>query len=135
MPVFLCRVAVALDVADNFRVNFASGVETERHFDRIVLQVAVDSFRATDNLNACADFLVVFSQNGSICVRVVATDNDEGFDAELLYYFKTFVELFFFFEFCSAGADDVETACVAIFVDDVGCQFDVFMIDKSVRSE
>ncbi len=37
VPVFLGRVAVALYVADDFRVNLGGGVETERSFDKVIL--------------------------------------------------------------------------------------------------
>ena len=84
MPVFLGRVAVALNITDNFRVNLCSSVETERSFDHIVLEVAVDSLWATDNLHAGILFLVVLGQDSSIGVRVITTDNNEGADAELV---------------------------------------------------
>ncbi len=102
MPVFFSGEAVALDVADKFGIYFCCGVETERGFDYFVLEVAVDSLGASDDLNACTDVLVIFSEYSGVGVGVVATDDHEGRDAELLEDFKAFVELFLLFEFCTA---------------------------------
>ena len=80
VPIFFCRVAVTLDVADNLRVNFASCVKSERNLNDVVLQVAVDGFRASDNLYACTDLLVVFSKDSGICVGIITTDDYQCFD-------------------------------------------------------
>ncbi len=100
--VFLCRVAVALNVADNFGVDFGCGVETEGGFNHIVLEVTVDGFGATDNLNACVDALVVFGEHCGVGVGVVTADNNESLNVEFLEDFQTLVELLLGFEFCAA---------------------------------
>ena len=102
VPVFLGRVAVALDVADDFGVNLGGGVEAERCLDKVVLEVAVDSLRATDNLYARVLFLVVFGKDGGIGVGVVATDDYESADVEFAEDFEAFVELINLFEFGAA---------------------------------
>ena len=131
VPVFLGREAVALDVADKLGVNLGGGVETEGGFYNVVLEVAVDSLGAAQNLNAGADAFVVFGENSGIGVGVVTADDYESGDAELLEDFKAFVELLFLFELGTARTDNVETACVAIFVDDIGSEFDVFVVNET----
>ena len=88
MPVFLCGVAVALDVADYLAVDLGGGVETEGGLNHLVLEVAVDGLGAADNLDACADAVVVFGQHCGVGVGVVAADDDEGGDAEFLEDFE-----------------------------------------------
>lgn len=71
---------------------------------------------------------IILGQNAGVGVGVVATDDDDGFEVELFADFEAFVELLCFFEFGATRADDVEATCVAIFVDDVGGEFDVFVV-------
>ena len=78
--VFLCRVAVALYVADNLAVDLAGGVESERCLDPLVLEVAVDGFGHADNLDVKSFGLIVFGQYGGVGIRVVATDYYESLD-------------------------------------------------------
>lgn len=61
---------------------FAGCVETKAGFNLVVLQVAVNGFRATDDLNAIVLGSIVFSQNASVGVGVVATDDYDSLDAE-----------------------------------------------------
>ena len=134
VPVFLGGVAVALYVADNLGVHFGGGVEAERCFNLCVLEVAVDGFGAADHLHACAGCLVVFGENGGVGVGVVAADYNQGGDAEFAKDFEAFVELFFLFEFGASGTDDVEAACVAVFIDNGCCQFDVAVFHQAGRA-
>ena len=134
MPVFLCRVGVALNVTNHFAIHLASGVETERGFNPVVLQVAVDSLRATDYLNASTLSLVVFSEHASVGVRVVATDNHDSTDIQFLDDFQTLFELVNGFKFGTARTDDVETASVAILVDNIASELHIVVINKSTRS-
>ncbi len=100
--IFLGRIAVALNVTDNFGIHLRSGVKTKRGFDNIVLKVAVDGFGATDNLHTCVDALIIFGKHCCIGVRIVATDNHKSLDVKLLKDFKTLVELFFGFKLGSS---------------------------------
>ena len=68
VPILACRVAVALDVTDKFRISLACSVETERSLYLLVLKVAVDSFWATNNLNAVVLGSIIFCKNA--CVGV-----------------------------------------------------------------
>ena len=101
MPVLTCRVAVALDVADKLRVCLTSCVETERSLNLLVLQIAVDSLRAADNLNTVLLCCVVLSEHTSVSVRVVTTDDYESLDAELAKNLNTLLELLFLLELCT----------------------------------
>ena len=134
MPVFLCRVAVALDIADNFGIYLCGSIETEGSFDNGILEVAVNCFGAADNLDAGILCLVVFGEDGGVGVGVVAADDYNSGDAEFTQDFKTFVELFNFLEFGTARADDVEAAGVAVFVDDGSGQLDIAVFNKSGRT-
>ena len=68
VPVFACRVAVALNVTNHLSIGLAGSIETERSFNLVVLQVAVDSLGATDNLYAIVLGSIVFSQHASVGV-------------------------------------------------------------------
>ena len=102
VPVFLGRVAVTLDVADDFGVYLGGGVEAERSLDDVVLEVAVDGLGAADDLNAGVVGLVVLGKDCGVGVRVVAADDDESGDAELAEDDKTFLELVYFLELGAA---------------------------------
>ena len=80
VPVFLCRVSVALDVTNQLAVHFASGVEAERGLNHVVLQVAVDGLRAANHLNTAFLLQVILCQHAGIGVRVVAANNHDGLD-------------------------------------------------------
>ena len=135
VPILTRRVAVALDVSDHLGVDLAGGVEAEGCFDEVVLQVAVDRLGATDHADASADRPVIFGQHGRVRVRVVAADDDERRDAQLLEDLQPLVELFASLELRAPGADHVEAARVAVFVDDVGRQLHVFMLHQSAGAE
>ena len=134
VPVFLCGVGVALDVADQLAVNLAGGVETKRGFDHFVLQVAVDGLRAADNLNAAVLLQVVLSEYAGVGVRVVTTDDHNRFDAELLAHLDTVVELPGLFEFRTPRTDDIKTAGVTVLVDDIFRQLLVLALDQARRT-
>ena len=114
MPVLTCRVAVALDVTNEFSVCLAGCIETERSLDLVVFEVAVDGLRAADYLYAVLLGCVVLSEYTSICVRVVATDDNESLDAEFAENLNTLLELLFLLELSTSRADDVETTGIAI---------------------
>ncbi|OAV75147.1 hypothetical protein Barb7_01270 [Bacteroidales bacterium Barb7] len=131
VPVFAGRVAVAFNVADDFGIYLAGSVETERGFNLFVLQIAVDGFRATDDLYARTNRLVVFSQHTGVCVGIISSDDNQCLDVKLLQYFKPFVELLCGFQLCPPRTDHVETARVAVFVNNVGSQFPVCMFNQT----
>ena len=66
-----------------------------------------------------------------IVIGVVAADDDQSLDVELLQDLETGVELLGLLQLGTAGTDDVETACVAVFVDDIGSEFDVFVVNET----
>ena len=128
VPVFTCRVTVTLDVTDYFCISLTSCIETERSFNHIVLQVTVDCFRATDYLYTILLGGIVFSQNTSVCVRVVTTNDNQCFDTEFLDNLKSFFKLIFLFQFRPTGTDNIETTSVTIFIDDVSSQLHIVMV-------
>jgi len=134
VPVFLGRVRVAADVADEFAVDAAGGVEAEAGFDPLVLEVAVDGLRAADHLDRNVVALEVFSQHAGVGVGVVAADDDQRGDAELFAVGAGRFELFVGFKLGPAGADHVEAAGVAVGVDDRVVEFHVLVFDQAVRS-
>ena len=81
MPVFFSRVSVALDVTNKFCESLTSGVKTERGLDHLVFEVTVDSLRATDDLDTAVLLDVILSEYASVGVTIVATDDDDSFDA------------------------------------------------------
>ena len=73
----------------------------------------------------------VFSQHSGVGVGVVTADDDDGGQAVLLRHFGHDFELFFRFQFGTAGTDDIETAGVPVGVDVLVGEFDVVVIDQS----
>ncbi len=135
MPVFACRITVALNVSNQLGIGFASGVEAEGRLNLVVLQVAVDGLRTANHLYAILLGCIVFCQYTCIGIGVVAANDDNGFDVELADDFKTFLKLFNLLQFGSSGTNHVETARVAIFVNDIGCQFHIVMIDQTAGTQ
>ena len=131
VPVLASGVGVALDVTDHFCVSFASGVETERRFDLVVLEVTVDRLGATDHLHAGVLGGEVFGEHASVGVRVVTTDDHNGVDAEFADDFETLFELCLFFELRTTRTDHVETTGVAVFVDEGVGHFKILVINKT----
>ena len=70
--------------------------------DLLVLQVTVDRLRTADYLNTGPRSLVVFGQYASICVGVVATNDNQSLDVQFFQNFQPLVELFFCFQFGTA---------------------------------
>ena len=101
VPVLTSRVTVTLNVTDKLRVSLSSCIETERSLNLIVLQVAIDSLRATNNLYTILLSCIVFSQHTSISIRVVTTNDYNSLDIQLTKNFKTLLKLFFLLKLCS----------------------------------
>ena len=134
VPVFLCGIAVSLDVSDQLTVGLGSGIETEGALNIVVLQVAVDGLRASDNLYAGVVCCEVLSKNCSIRIGIVTTNDNNCSDAVLLANFSCYLELLLGLELCSAGTDDVETAGVAELIDVFVVEDQVFVLDQSARA-
>ena len=134
MPVLLCGVSVTLDVADELGVCLCSCIETERSLDVLVLEVAVDRLGAADDLDACVLCSHVLSESSSVCVGVVAADDNDSGKAVLLSICCNCLELLYCLELGSAGTDDVETACVPVCIDELVVELNIIVLEKSVRS-
>ena len=134
VPVFFCRVGVALDVSDQLRVNLASGIEAEGGLDHLVLEVAVDGLRAADNLYAALLLQVVLCQHAGVGVRVVTADDYNSLDAQFLAHLNAVVELPSLFEFGTTRTDDIESAGVTVLVDDLFGQFLILALDQTGRT-
>ena len=134
VPVLLSGVSIAHDVADEFRVGLHSGVETEGGFDEFVLQVTVDGLRATANAGLDALGLEVFTENSSVRVGVVTTDDHDS--VELLGFGNShaLLELFFSFELGTAGLDDIESTRVAVGVHDLFVDHDELAVLEAGRA-
>ena len=135
VPVLAGRVTVALDVTDQLRVGLTSGIEAERGLNLRVLQVTVDGLRTTDHLHTILLGSIVLSQHTSVGVRVVTTDNHDSLDVELADDLQTLLELIDLLQLCTARADHVETASVAILVDNLWSQLHIVMINQTTRAE
>ena len=77
---------------------------------------------------------VVLSQNASIRVRVVTTDDNYSLDTELFANLDTVVELPSLFEFGTTGTDDIESTGVTVLVDDVTGEFLVLTVNQTTRA-
>ena len=119
VPVLLSGVGIAHDVADEFGIGLDGSVETEGGFDVFVLEVAVDGLRAAANHAGSAVGLEVFTENCSVRVGVVTTDNHDSVELLGLGNGHALLELFFSFELGTARLDDVESTSVAVGVHDL----------------
>ncbi len=134
VPILLSRVGITLDVTDNFRICLCSSIKAKRSLDVLILQVAVDRLRATDNLNACVLSCHILSEYCSVCIGVVTADDNDSIEPVLLSYFLNDSELLFCLELCSAGTDDIESARVPVRVDEVIRKLYIGIIEKSGRA-
>ena len=134
MPIFAGRIAVAFDITDKFAISFCGSIETERSFNLLVLQVAVDGFGTTDNLYAVILGCIIFGQDACVGVRVVAADNNDGLNVQLADNLQALFKLLGCFQFRTSATNHVETAGVAILVNEVGRYFNVIVVYKSART-
>ena len=93
MVVFLRGQRVHADVPDQLRVDLARRVKTERHRDVVVLQIAVDRLRAADHVRAVMDALEVLRQQGGVRVGVVAADDDQTVQFQIVAHLRGRLEL------------------------------------------
>ena len=134
VPVLLSGVSITLDVTDELGVCLCSGIETERCFDILVLEVTVDGLRAADDLDSCVLSSHILSKSSSVCVGVVATDDNDSGKTVLLSVLGNDVELLFSFELCSAGTDYIETTCISVRIDELVVELYIVILKKSVRT-
>ena len=135
MPVFACRIAVALNVTDELRICLTSCIETERSLNLLVLQVTVDSLRTTDYLNAILLSSIVLSKYTSIGVRVITTDDNERLDTEFTENLDTLLKLVFLLQLGTARTDDIETTSVAVLVHELRSNLHILVINETTRTE
>ena len=134
VPVLACAVAVTLDVAYQLAVCLACRVEAEGGLYLVVLQVAIYGLGTTYHLHSVLLGSIVFGQDAGVGVRVVAADYHEGLDAELAEDLDTALELGFLLQLCPSGADDVESAGIAVLVDEGIREFHVLVVNQAARS-
>ena len=133
MPVLACGIAVALDIADKLCICLCGSIKTEAGLYLVVLQVAVDCLRASDNLHAIVLGCIVFSKHAGIGIGVVTTNDYNSLDVKLTDNFKTLLKLVNLLKLGTSGTNHVETARVAILVDYICCKFHVVMVYKTTR--
>ena len=78
---------------------------------------------------------IIFSQYTSICVRVVTTDDDNGFDIQFADNLKPFLKLFHLLQLCTARTYHIETACITVFIYNVLGQLHIIMVYESAGAE
>jgi hypothetical protein len=100
----------------------------------LILQVAVNGFRAADDVDRNIVGLVVFGQQAGVGVGVVAADDHQRADAQRFAVLTRRFKMFFRFQFGSAGTDHVEAPGVAVVVNNFGGKFDVFVFNQAVRA-
>ena len=134
MPVFLGGVGITLDVTDKLGIGLASGVETERGLDHLVLEVAVDSLRTADDLDTALLLEVVLGEHTGVGITIITTNNNDSLDTQLFAYLDTIVELPCLFQFGTSGTDDIETAGITVLINDVARQFLILSVNQSGRT-
>ena len=134
MPVFTSGITIALYVSYQFTIGLTCSIKTKAGLNLLVLQVAVNSLGATNNLNSIVLSCVVLGQNTSIGIRVVSTNNDQSFDAKFTQNLNTTFKLTFFLQLCTSRTNDIKTTSIAIFVDESICKFYILMVNQTTRS-
>ena len=134
VPVLPGRIAIALDITDQFAIDFGGRVEAEGGFYLFVFQVAVDRLRTADHLYSGIDRGIVLGQDAGVGVGVVATDDDQCLDVQLSQYLQSGFELFGLVQLGTSGSDHVEAPRIAVFIYYLSSQFAILMLDQAIRS-
>ena len=121
------------DIADKFAVYTAGSIKTKGSFNAIILQVAVNCLRTADDVNANAVLLVVFSQQTGVGIGVVTADDYQRLDSKFFTVLLGRLEMFFGFQFSTSGTDHIKTTGIAISVNDLIRQKDLFPFNQTVR--
>ena len=126
MVVLLRGERVHADVADQLRVDLAGRVEAEGDGNVLVLQVPVDCLRTADHVGAVVDALEVLRQHRRVCVRIVAADDDQTVQLQVVAHLRGRLELdvinglnpylLLAFDLVAARSNHVETAHVAVLI-------------------
>ena len=133
VPIFLGRVGITPDIADKFAVYTAGSIKTKGSFNAIILQVAVNCLRTADDVNANAVLLVVFSQQTGVGIGVVTADDYQRLDSKFFTVLLGRLEMFFGFQFSTSGTDHIKTTGIAVGVNDLIRQKDLFTFNQTVR--
>jgi hypothetical protein len=114
--VLLGGVAVRLDVADALGVALARAVEAEARLQPGLdgLEVAVDRFGRANDHRLQAVLLEVLAQHAGVGVGVVAADDQDAVEVELLGGAACTLELLGIVDLVPARADHVEATLVAV---------------------
>src|SRR5574344_70202 len=131
MPIFTCRITITLNISNKLRISFCCSIKTERRFNLGILQVTVNSLWTSNDLNAILLSCIIFSQDASVGIRVIATNNDNGLNVKLTDYLQTFLKLIFLFQFGATATDDIKTTCIAILFKKICCYFHIIMVNQS----
>ena len=134
MPVFTCRIAIALNVTNQLRISLAGCIETKRSLNLIVLQVTVDSLGTTDYLYTTLLGSIVLSQYAGIGIRVVTADDNNSLDVQLADNLQTLVKLVGLLQLGTARTNHIETTSIAVVVDEVGCNLHIVMVNQATRT-
>ena len=78
---------------------------------------------------------IVLSQYTGVGVRVVTTNDDNSLDVQLADNLKTLLKLIHLLQLCTTRAYHVETARIAILVNDVSSQLHIIMVYQSARTQ
>ena len=131
VPILLSRIGIALDISNKFREYFASRIKTERGFNLLVLQVAINCLGATNHLNTGILLQIVLSKHASIGIGIIATNDNDSLNAELFADLNTLVKLPSFFKLGATRTNDIKTAGIAIFVNNFSRELRIFMLNQA----
>ena len=96
-----------------------------------VLQVAINRLGATNHLNTGILLQIILSEHASIRIGIIATNDYDSLDIKLFANLNTFVKLPSFLKFRSARTNDIKTASIAIFVDNLSRELRIFMLNQA----
>ena len=124
-------MCIAFKIANELAIKFGGSVKAKRGFNPSIFEVAINGFGATNHLHWFVFGFVVFCQNSSIGVGVIATHNHNCANVEFFDDFEPFVKLFGGFKFGAPRANNVKTTRVAVLVNQVAGEFDIVVVDES----
>mmetsp|Transcript_25335 Transcript_25335/g.62740 ORF Transcript_25335/g.62740 Transcript_25335/m.62740 type:complete len:344 (-) Transcript_25335:331-1362(-) len=125
---------VGAEIADELRVGLDGRVKAERRLHVLIAEVAVDRLGHTDHLGLAILSLEEFGEDCGVCVGVVAADDHEAVQIQLLADLQRALLLFGGFDFVSTGADHVEASLVAELVHQRVIDLDVLVREHTMRT-
>ena len=132
--VLLGGESIHANIANQFGVDFASGVETEGDGDVVVLQVTVDGLGTANDVGAVVNALEILGKQGSVGVGVISTNHNETVQVEVVADLGGGLELVVSLDLITARADHIESTHISVLVHELVIDLDVLSSENATRT-